>query len=95
MLDFTAGLDQEVFVAEQRTYYATLHNLALMGEAAINIPGRIRKEHPEVPWSSVIAMRNRILHAYLGVDNEIVWVVIQDDVPALLSKLRPLVRAGG
>lgn len=44
VLDFTAGLDQRTFVAEQRTYYATLHNLALIGEAATNIPVHVKME---------------------------------------------------
>jgi len=87
VLNYTNELDQAAFIADQRTYDATLRNLELIGEAATSLPESVRAAHPEVPWRLVIATRNRLIHAYLGIDDDTVWSIIQDDVPSLLKKL--------
>jgi uncharacterized protein with HEPN domain len=43
--------------------------------------------HPEIPWRMIIALRNRLIHGYLGIDNDMLWSIIQDDVPDLLPFL--------
>ncbi|HRP28009.1 MAG TPA: DUF86 domain-containing protein [Burkholderiaceae bacterium] len=85
---FTAGMDQSAFLANALVYDATLRNLELIGEAATHVPGHIRTAHPEVPWRMMIATRNRLIHAYLGIDNDTLWSVVATDVPALLPMLR-------
>ena len=91
ILSYTEGMDQSTFVANMLTYDATLHNLVLIGEAAIHIPKVIRDAHPEVPLRKIIGARNRIIHGYLGIDDELVWDIIQKDIPVLLSTLRRIV----
>jgi uncharacterized protein with HEPN domain len=71
-------------------YDATVRNLELMGEAATHIPPTIREAHPAIPWRQIIATRNRLIHGYLGIDNDILWSIIQDDIPALLPQLKVL-----
>lgn len=90
ILSYTAALDQAGFVASGLAYDATLRNLELIGEAATHIPDEVRQVHPEIPWRLIIATRNRLIHAYLGIDNDIIWSIIQDDIPGLLSALRKL-----
>lgn len=97
-LSYTAGLSKAEFVADTRTYDATLRNLELIGEAARNIPEEVRSAHPEIPWRMIIATRNRLIHAYLGIDDDTIWSIIQDDVPELLRALAAMRRdeeAGG
>lgn len=89
-LGYTAGLDQATFVVSEIIYDATLRNLELIGEAATHIPADFRSAHPEIPWRMIIAMRNRLIHAYLGIDNDTVWSIIQDELPELLLRLRDL-----
>jgi uncharacterized protein with HEPN domain len=88
VLAYTAGLDQPAFVANTLVYDATLRNLELIGEAATHVPDEVRQAHPEVPWRMVIATRNRLIHAYLGIDNDTLWSIVVTDVPALLPMLR-------
>lgn len=90
VLSYTTGFDQPRFAADQRTYDATLRNLELIGEAATRVPEEIRVAHPEIPWRMIIATRNRLAHAYLGIDDDVLWNIIQDEVPALLKQLRKL-----
>ncbi len=87
---YTDGMDQQTFVESGLTYDATLRNLELIGEAATHIPNDVREDHPEIPWRLVVATRNRLIHAYLGIDQDTVWSVVQEDVPELLSMLRKL-----
>ena len=87
---YTSEMDQATFVDDAVTYDATLRNLELIGEAATHIPIGIRDEHPEVPWRAIIAARNRLAHSYLSVDDDLIWNIIQEDVPKLLRALRVL-----
>jgi uncharacterized protein with HEPN domain len=89
-LAYSAGMDQATFVASGLNYDATLRNLELIGEAAAHIPDGIRAAHPGVPWRLIIATRNRLIHGYLGIDNDTLWSILQDDVPALLPLLKTL-----
>ncbi|MEW7979999.1 MAG: DUF86 domain-containing protein [Candidatus Sedimenticola endophacoides] len=90
VLAYTDGLDQAGFVASGLTYDATLRNLELIGEAATHIPDEIRTAHPEIPWRMVIATRNRLIHGYLGIDDDTLWSIIENDVPELLPLLQAL-----
>lgn len=90
VLTYTEGLDHAGFVASGLTYDATLRNLELIGEAATHIPDKIRAAHPEIPWRINIATRNRLIHGYLGIDDDTLWSVIRDDVPELLPLLKAL-----
>jgi uncharacterized protein with HEPN domain len=90
VIAYTDGLDQSTFVARSLNYDATLRNLELIGEAATHIPDSVRAANPEFPWRLVIATRNRLIHGYLGIDNDTLWSIIRDDVPDLLSQLQVL-----
>ena len=88
VITYTDGLDQERFVASGLNYDATVRNLELIGEAATHVPDAVRAAHPQVPWRLVIATRNRLIHGYLGIDNDTLWSLVVTDVPALLLSLR-------
>ena len=92
VLNYVAGFDQATFEATGLNYDATVRNLELIGEAATHIPEEIRDSHPAIPWRMIIATRNRLIHGYLGIDNDTLWSIIQDDVPALLHELKKLKR---
>ena len=93
VIAYTDGLNQARFVASRLNYDATLRNLELIGEAATHIPDEIRSAHPPVPWRLLIATRNRLIHGYLGIDNDTLWSIVVTNVPTLLVCLRDLKRA--
>jgi uncharacterized protein with HEPN domain len=95
VLTYTADLDQDRFVSNGLTYDATLRNLELIGEAATHIPESVRTANPQVPWRLIVATRNRLIHAYLGIDNDTLWSIVQGDMPALLPILRELRSSSG
>jgi len=90
VIAYTDGLDQEGFVASGLNYDATVRNLELIGEAATNIPDEIRQKYPQIPWRLVVATRNKLIHGYLGIDNDTLWSIIQTDIPALLDELHKM-----
>jgi len=90
-LAYTKDMGQQQFVDSAITYDATLRNLELIGEAASRVPDDIRAAHPDVPWRMIIATRNRLIHAYLGIDDDTIWSILQDDLPALIAMLKEIV----
>ena len=85
---YSRRLDQQEFVGNSLVYDATLRNLELIGEAATHIPNDVRSANPQISWRLIIATRNRLIHGYLGIDDDTVWSIIQDDLPMLLTALR-------
>ena len=90
VLAFTQGLQQAQFVADAMRFDATVRNLELIGEAASHIPQDVRNSEPTIPWRMLIATRNQLIHGYLGLDNDILWSIVQTDVPVLLPQLKLL-----
>ena len=87
VISYVNGLDQQHFINSGLNYDATVRNLELLGEAATHIPDGVRQANPQIPWRRIIATRNRLIHGYLGIDNDILWSIISGDIPALLSAL--------
>lgn len=62
-----------------------IHHLEIIGEAARAIPQDYRSIHPEIPWGQISGMRNILIHMYFGIDRDIVWTVVEHDLPHLKS----------
>lgn len=90
VLTYSNSLDQATFESTGLNYDAALRNLELIGEAATHIPAEIREAYTSVPWRQIIATRNRLIHGYLGIDNDTLWSIIQDDIPPLIEELKKL-----
>lgn len=90
VLRYTEDMTQAEFIEDRRTYDATLRNLELIGEAARQVPKNIRECHDEIPWRQIIATRNRLIHAYLGIDDDVIWSIIRDDISELATNLKAI-----
>ncbi len=90
VLAYAEGFDQAGFVDSGLNYDATVRNLELIGEAATNIPEAVRQQYSTIPWRMVVATRNKLIHGYLGIDNDTLWSIVQTDVPVLLSELHKM-----
>jgi uncharacterized protein with HEPN domain len=89
-LAYTEGINQQTFTSSGMTNDATLRNLELIGNAATHVPDDIRAVHPDIPWRMLIATRNRLIHVYLGIDEDMIWSIIRDDIPVLIAKLEEI-----
>lgn len=88
--DYTAGLGRDELVHARALYDATLWNIAVLGEAANNVPDAVQQSHPEIPWADITGTRNRIVHGYGGIRDQIVWEIVSRDIPDLIPQLRAL-----
>ncbi len=88
--EFTYGMDFEDFSKDRKTQFAVIRALEIIGEAAKAIPEDFKKEHPEVPWKGMAKMRDKLIHAYFGVDLRVVWKTLKEDVPFLKEVLSGL-----
>jgi uncharacterized protein with HEPN domain len=84
---YVAGLDHDAFIKDDKTIDSVVRNLEIIGEAANRLPEDFRAQHTEIEWRRIIGLRNRIVHDYFNIDVEIVWEIIQKDLPNLKSKL--------
>ncbi|TAK30793.1 MAG: DUF86 domain-containing protein [Chloroflexota bacterium] len=87
---FTQGMDYAAFAADEKTVYAVVRALELLGEASKGIPKSVRDRYPGLPWRAMAGMRDRLIHGYFGVDLEVVWKAVQEDLPTLKPKLEQL-----
>lgn len=83
---YTEGLDFDSFMADSKTVDAVERNFEIIGEAATQLPKSIQEANPSIEWHSVVSFRNRLIHGYFGVDYQILWYVIQNDLPDLENK---------
>ena len=89
--DFVAGLTYQGFNRSRLHQLAVMKSVETIGEAASRIGSDTRRTHPSIPWSAIVGMRNRIVHAYFDVRLDVLWRVVQDELPVLISQLEPLV----
>ena len=95
VLSYTEGMDQDMFIADTRTYDATLRNIQLIGEAATHVPDDVRESNPDIPWRAIIGVRNRLAHSYLHISDSVIWSIVQDAIPDTLPRLRRLLDSAG
>jgi uncharacterized protein with HEPN domain len=88
--DFVRNFSVETFLEDKKTIFAFLHELIIIGEAANRISLDFLQQHPEIPWSEMKGMRNKLIHEYNDVDFNEVWQTASKDIPKLICLLKPL-----
>lgn len=69
------------FKKDYKTVDAVIRNFEIIGEASKNVPLEIKKKYPEVPWSEMYLLRNKVSHEYFGIDYEIIWDIATNYLP--------------
>lgn len=72
---------------DERTLLAVIRALEVIGEAAKQIPASVREKYPQVPWRGMAGMRDKMIHEYFGVDSEVVWRTVKEDIPRLKASM--------
>lgn len=92
VLQYTEGLTQAGLIADQRSYDAVIRNLEIIGEAAKHISPDLRACFPGIEWRRIAGMRDILSHTYFGIDNDILWDVVQNKIPLLLAAISTYLR---
>ncbi len=87
---FIANMTFEEFVHDDKTAFAVVRALEIVGEATKRIPQPIREHEPTIPWRAMAGMRDKLSHDYIGVNLAVVWKTATEDLPALEPTIRQL-----
>ncbi len=89
--DFTKGMSLKDFSQDRKTVKAVIRCIETIGEATNKIPGNIRNKYTEIPWNEIIGMRNKLIHEYFGVDIDVVWQTIYEDLLPLETTVKTMI----
>ena len=89
---YTNDLDYNSFLLDDKTIDAVVRNFEIIGEAANRIDPDFRDKNPEIEWKRIRGFRNRIVHHYFGIDYEIVWTIVENDIEELINQLQELIK---
>ncbi len=90
--NYTKAMSYDEFLEDKKTIDAVARNLEIIGEAVKNLSEEIKKEYTEVNWKGIAGMRNKLIHAYFGVDPQIVWKTIQVRIPELKTQIEKILK---
>lgn len=90
IMGYIKSMSFDDFCNDRKTYSAVVREFEIIGEAVGNLPDGIKQRRSEVEWQDIKDFRNLLIHEYFGVDLEIVWKVIQDDLPVLINAVNEI-----
>lgn len=91
ILSYVQGISYDAFVQDRMRYSAVIREFEIIGEAVGKLPEELKGGYPEIPWQDVKDFRNLLAHEYFGVDLEIVWNTVRDDLPILMDAVQKIV----
>ena len=85
---YILGLSREDFMGDEKSIDAVVRNLEIIGEAASRLPSEFKAAHPEIEWAKIAGLRHRVVHEYFGVDLDLVWEILEHDLPPFKRDLQ-------
>jgi uncharacterized protein with HEPN domain len=85
---FCAGVSREDLTRQRMLALAVVKDLEIIGEAAAKVSADVQQGLSSIPWTDVVGMRNRLIHAYFEIDLDVVWQTVSTDLPQLIEALR-------
>ena len=91
-LSFVEGMEFDDFQKDDKAVYAVIRAFEIIGEAARQVPEKVREANPEIPWREITGMRNKLTHEYFGVNTKVVWRTVQEDLPVIIPALKKILK---
>lgn len=85
---YLGDASKEEFMKDTKLQDAIIRRLEVIGEAVKNIPSELREKYPKVPWQTIAGTRDKLTHHYFGVDLELVWLVLKEDLIELKMNVK-------
>lgn len=92
VLRYIRGADLAHFVEDEKTFDAVVRNLEIIGEAAKHVPPEVQARYPGVQWRNIAGLRDIVVHEYFGIDEDILWDIVVNQVPELLVQVQQILK---
>ena len=89
---FVDNMTYEEFIKDRKTLNAVVRSIEIIGEASKNIPETMKAKHKELPWKQMTGMRDKLIHAYFGVDVETLWKAVKENIPPLKQSIQQMLK---
>jgi uncharacterized protein with HEPN domain len=86
--NFVDNLTYGEFIKDRKTLNAVIRSIEIIGEATKHIPETIRAKYEQVPWKQMAGMRDKLIHAYTGIDTETIWKAAKENIPQLKTTIQ-------
>jgi len=88
IISYTNNIEYKNFESDYKTQDAVIRNIEIMGEAVKLLSEKTKKDNTDIPWRNIAGTRDKLIHDYFGVNIDIVWDIVKEDIPSLLSKIK-------
>jgi uncharacterized protein with HEPN domain len=92
-LAFVAGKNRSDLDKDRMLSFAIMKAIEIIGEAASKVSPKAREQCDNIPWTDIIGMRHRLIHAYVEIDLDILWLAVKDDLPPLIDALEKIIES--
>jgi uncharacterized protein with HEPN domain len=95
ILQYTQGMNFASFTNDAKTFDAVVLNLLILGEAVKNIPDSVKAKYPQVDWRRIAGLRDVIAHGYFGLNEDLLWDIVQNRIPQLAKQIQEILAHEG
>ncbi len=90
--DFTENLTYEQFIKDWNMLNAVVRSIEVIGEASKQLPDALKAKYNTLPWREITGMRDKLIHAYFGMDTETIWQTVQENIPPLKQTIQKILK---
>jgi len=91
IIDFSKGKNRDDLELDRKLTLSLVHLLEIFGKAANGISLEFKSNNSQIPWKSIIGMRNRLIHGYYDIDLDVIWSTVTEDIPPIENKLKNII----